>query len=57
MTLAQKEAEKTAIISGLASRANAMRGELEIQGDSKALVKSQDWYKAEVEKVNLRYGS
>lgn len=57
LTTAQKEAEKTAIISGLASRANAMRGELEIQGDSKALVKSQDWYKAEVEKVNLRYGS
>ena len=55
LTLAQKEAEKTAIISGLASRANAMRGELEIQGDSKALVKSQDWYKAEVEKVQMKY--
>ena len=55
LTTAQKEAEKTAIISGLASRANAMRGELEIQGDAAALKKSQDWYKAEVEKVQARY--
>lgn len=57
LSAAQKEAEKTNLISGLASRANAMRGELEIQGDAAALKKSQEWYKAEVEKVQIRYGS
>lgn len=57
LSAAQKEIEKSNLISGLASRANAMRGELEIQGDAAALKKSQEWYKAEVEKVNLRYGS
>jgi hypothetical protein len=55
LTTAQKEAEKSNLISALASRANAMRGELEIQGDAAALKKSQDWYKAEVEKVQARY--
>jgi hypothetical protein len=47
--------EKESLISVLAARANSMRGELEIQGDSKALVKSQDWYKAEVSKVESKY--
>ena len=55
LSAADKLNEKTAALQNLVSRANAMRGELEIQGDSKALVKSQDWYKSEVSKIELKY--
>lgn len=55
LSASDKLKEKESLISALASRANSMRGELEIQGDSKALVKSQEWYKAEVEKVQVKY--
>ena len=50
-----RQAEKEAIITGLANMANAMRGRLEIQGDSKALQKAQDWYNAEVAKAEAKY--
>lgn len=53
----EKEAEKTAAINSLGSQAAFMRSTLEIQGDSKALEKSKEWYNAEVEKINLKYGA
>lgn len=53
----EKEAEKTAAINSLGSQSAFMRSTLEIQGDSKALEKSKEWYNAEVEKINLKYGA
>ncbi len=55
LSASHKSAEKEIIISGLAKQAADMKAALEIQGDSKALVKSQGWYGVEVEKVNLKY--
>lgn len=55
MSTVEKSVEKALIISNLARQASEMRSTLEIQGDSKALLKSQEWYKSEVEKVNSRY--
>ena len=53
----EKETEKTAAINSIGSQAAFMRSTLEIQGDSKALEKSKEWYNAEVEKINLKYGA
>lgn len=53
----EKEAEKTAATNSLGSQAAFMRSTLEIQGDSKALEKSKEWYNAEVEKINVKYGA
>lgn len=53
----EKEAEKTAAINSIGSQAAFMRSTLEIQGDSSALSKSQEWYNTEVEKVNKKYGA
>ena len=52
---ADRLAEKDRIIEGLAGEGNAMRGRLEIQGDKDALKKSQDWYNAELAKVEEKY--
>lgn len=49
------EKEKQGKINSVMSYALQMRGELEIKGDSEALKKSQDLYKAEVEKIELEY--
>jgi hypothetical protein len=55
LTSSEKLAEKTSALQNLASRANMMRGELEVMGDAKALVKSQEWYKSESAKVEVKY--
>lgn len=57
LTLAQKAEEKARIISGLLAQSIQMKTGLEIQGDSAALQKSQDWYNAEVSKVEEKYGA
>ena len=57
LTAAQKAEEKARVIQGLQHQAVQMRMGLEIQNDSGALKKSQDWYKAEVEKVEVKYGA
>ena len=46
----KKDAMDTAFLS-----ASGMRGELEIKSDSDALKKSQDWYKAEVKRIDGLY--
>ena len=55
MTAAQKAEEKAGVIQGLQHQAVQMRMGLEIQNDSAALKKSQDWYNAEVAKVEALY--
>ena len=50
-----REAEKMSVIDGLIAEASAMRGRLEITGDKDALKKAQDWYNAEVAKVEAVY--
>lgn len=56
LTPIQKADEKSRIIQGLLSQSIQMKAGLEIQGDSSALKKSQDWYNAEVQKVEIKYG-
>ena len=56
LTTAQKAEEKARVIQGLQHQAVQMRMGLEIQNDSDALKKSQDWYNAEVSKVEIKYG-
>ncbi len=56
MKPAEREAEKLAVITGLKSRAAMMKVELDIDGDLKALKKSQDWLKIEIAKVEKKYG-
>ena len=50
-----KAKEKESVIAGLQYQAVQMRMGLEIQNDSEALSKSQDWYNAEVNKVEEKY--
>lgn len=56
LSASDKAKEKESIIAGLKTQAVQMRMGLEIQNDADALKKSQDWYKAEVEKVTVKYG-
>ncbi len=51
----EKETEKQNAIDGIAYQAAKMRSALEIQGDGKALVKSQDWYNAELVIIEAKY--
>lgn len=55
LTTEQKSEEKVAVIANLKTQAVQMRMGLEIQNDSEALKKSQAWYNAEVEKVEVKY--
>jgi hypothetical protein len=57
LTPTERNKEKAVIIQGLLTQSIQMKSGLEIQGDSQALKKSQDWYNAEVSKVELKYGS
>jgi hypothetical protein len=57
LTPTERNKEKAVIIQGLLAESINMKAGLEIQGDSQALKKSQDWYNAEVSKVELKYGS
>lgn len=52
----EKKAEKESIISGLVKQAADMKSQLEISGDKNALKTAQDWYNAEVVKVEAIYG-
>jgi hypothetical protein len=54
--VAQKLDEKAAVINGLLSQAGQMKSELEIQGDANALATAQDWFEAEKDKVEIKYG-
>ena len=49
------EAEKQTKLNSLISEAANMRSRFEIQGDSDALKKAQDWYKLESQKVDDLY--
>ena len=51
----EKETEKQNAIDGVAFQAAKMRSALEIQGDGKALEKSQDWYNAELIIIEAKY--
>jgi hypothetical protein len=55
LTEEEKTAEKEQLINGLLREAAIMKSELEIQSDPNALQKSQDWYSAEVLKVEEKY--
>lgn len=55
LTPTERNKEKAAIIQGLLAESINMKTGLEIQGDSQALKKSQDWYNAEVKKVEALY--
>lgn len=50
-----KSAELQMVKDNLVSQAVAMRNKLEIQGDREALVKSQEWYKAELVIAEEKY--
>ncbi|RPI78153.1 MAG: hypothetical protein EHM45_06495 [Desulfobacteraceae bacterium] len=52
---AERLAERDVIIDGLAHRADAMRGKLDIQGDKDALAKARAWYDTEKGKVEAKY--
>jgi hypothetical protein len=56
LTSDNRIAEKTKMIESAGLQAVSMRNVLEIQGDKKALEKSQDWYNLEIEKINKIYG-
>lgn len=51
-----KAKEKKHAMGHALARAAGMRSELEIQSDPDALVKSQDWYQAEVARIEGLYG-
>lgn len=55
LTPIEKSKEKSAIIQGLLAQSIQMKSGLEIQGDSAALKKSQEWYNAELQKVEAKY--
>jgi hypothetical protein len=55
LSASDKAKEKESIIASLKTQAVQMRMGLEIQNDSAALQKSQDWYNAEVQKVEIKY--
>lgn len=55
LSVANKDAEKLQVIDGLAGQAATMRSKLEIQNDSAALTKSQDWYNLELIKLDEVY--
>ena len=55
LTTAQKAEEKARKIEGLLLQSIQMKAGLEIQGDKDALKKSQDWYNAEVSKIEALY--
>jgi hypothetical protein len=55
LSISDKESEKLGVIDGLAGQAATMKSKLEIQSDSQALQKSQDWYNAEVLKIEEVY--
>lgn len=57
LTPVQKTDEKARIIQGLLAQSIQMKAGLEIQNDSEALQKSQAWYNAEVQKVEIKYGA
>ena len=56
LSASDKAKEKEAVIASLKTQAVQMRMGLEIQNDADALKKSQDWYNAEVSKVEIKYG-
>lgn len=51
----EKTNEKQVALDNAIARAARMRSELEIQNDSQALQKSQDWYNAEVALIEKKY--
>lgn len=53
----EKEAEKQAAINNIANQAASMRSALEIQGDPKALEKSQDWYNEQLAIIEDKYSN
>ena len=55
LTTAQKAEEKARKIEGLLLQSIQMKAGLEIKGDQDALKKSQDWYNAEVSKIEALY--
>jgi hypothetical protein len=55
LTQEEKEAEKNIMIDNALKASVQMRNELEILGDPDALQKSQDWYNAEVVKIEEKY--
>lgn len=52
----EKEAEKTAAMQGIITRAALMKSELEIQGDKNPLTKAQKWYEDRISEIELKYG-
>lgn len=55
LSTADKLAEKNRMIDAAMSQAVSMRSSLEIVKDNQALKKSQDWYNAEVDRINALY--
>lgn len=55
LTPEEKEAEKIMMLDAALKQSVQMRNELEIQGDPDALQKAQDWYNAEVVKIEEKY--
>jgi hypothetical protein len=55
MTSNNKSVELENIIAGLKQQAISMRSGLEIDGDSKALVKAQEWLADEIGKAEVKY--
>ncbi len=51
----EKESEKQNAINSIAAQAVQMRSALEIQGDNKALEKSQDWYNEQLIIIEEKY--
>jgi hypothetical protein len=51
----EKTKEKEMVIDNLAGEALNMRGKLEIQGDSEALIKSQAYYQEKLIEINKKY--
>lgn len=56
LTPEDKAAEKQARLDSVLQASINMRSGLEIAGDPDALTKAQDWYNAEVVKINDKYG-
>jgi hypothetical protein len=56
LTDTERKTEYEAIKAGLLSQATQMRSGLEIEGDKKALEKSQDWYNQKLNEIKQKYG-
>lgn len=56
LTTEQKQAEYTGKAEVVLAESVSMRQKLEIQGDPEALVKSQEFYNTEIDKLKVAYG-